>query len=205
MLIDVNDTTKHEVERALRLCKVDMRLITIDHMQKLIKPSSSRPSLHRMSMIFSEHLHNVLKRTNYRFSDDLSCLYVDCNHLFYDFLPKKGIELTISCLYETQDIYFNFDSLQYKRIIITTLANMALLEHNEYVQSVTLPENFINVSCLLRNCSIKTVYNNYHKHKDITKIYQMLNEHLQMGNNIRQRDIPGFERKMIEAGLEQYL
>ena len=36
-------------------------------------------------------------------------------------------------------------------------------------------------------------------------ISNIVNKHLKMGSNIRQRDIPGFEQEMIDAGFEDYL
>lgn len=60
--------------------------------------------------------------------------------------------------------------------------------------------NLSNVTSLLLLPNLETIYidNNI-------EMQNIVSEHLKMGKSARQRDIPGFEHEMIEAGYEEYL
>lgn len=52
---------------------------------------------------------------------------------------------------------------------------------------------------------IATASNNSPSSDDFDKMFTIFDVHFKKGSNPRQRDIPGFEQEMIDAGFEEYL
>ena len=87
-----------------------------------------------------------------------------------------------------------------KNLSIDTTHLRNLEEYVHFVLRIPTKSNNITVmDSVCKPDNVKIDWNQWHKLCDIVQ------KHFEMGRNIRQRDIPGFEQEMIEAGLEWLL
>ena len=157
-------------------------------------------SSHMQSTFIEHHEMNgelLIKRFKEHYSDGSFKYFYPQGHL-----KSKTMDHFLSFPSSSGPIFIRYEQYQPSDVI-------RFLLHSKYNPKAisTLNINFYDegVNPNPDHIAIHTIDS---RHNTVTGWSTVLNivwKHVKMGNNARQRDIPGFEQEMIDAGFEKYL